>query len=50
MSGQAQCQGGEINPPIPLSMLFLPHIFPETDAGLQYVIIEQMHNAHIQEG
>ena len=37
-------------PPFPLSMLFLPHIFPETDAGLQYVIIEQMHHVHIQEG
>jgi hypothetical protein len=37
-------------PQIPLSRLFLPHIFPETDAGLQYVFVKQMHNAHIQEG
>ena len=55
MSGQAQCQDGETIPQIPLSRLFLQYIFPETkrhqsDAGLQYVFVEQMHNAHMQEG
>jgi hypothetical protein len=39
-------------PQIPLSKLLLSHIFPETerhhiDAGLQFVFVEQMQNAHI---